>query len=117
MRVPFADILFFGDLRWWNRASKAAVGIFRPHRHLPQHAVRAQERDGGAILSLERQRPPGLATLPTRVVFRRTSYSSAINLAVHLGCARSWRSASTASAMGYQFIRSGTVGSLGLSQQ
>ena len=86
-RVPFADILLFGDLRWWigNRGRLGEFGGRIVTCRLSPCELKAP--GGQAVLSLERQRPPGLATLPTRVVFHRTSSSSAINLAAHLGCA------------------------------
>lgn len=82
--VPFADFLAFGDLRWWQE-HRLPLGHFQGRvvtwRNTPCQLKNADRE----ILTLERQLPPGLAILPTRVVFRRTSYSSAINLAVHLG--------------------------------
>jgi hypothetical protein len=83
-RVPFADILFFGDLRWWQEyrhSLEAFAGQLVTARFTPCEIKNADR----PILTLERQNPPGLATLPTRVVFRRTSYAATINLAVHLG--------------------------------
>lgn len=86
-RIPFADILFFGDLRWWlaiRSDLSSFAGRIVTCRHKP---CDLKGPNGQPVLSLERQRPPGLAKLPTRVVFHRTSAASAINLAAHLGCA------------------------------
>lgn len=83
-RVPLADYLAFGDLRWW-REHRLPLCDFKGRvvtwREKPEQLKDANRE----ILILEKQLPPGLATLPTRLVFRRTSYSAAINLAVHLG--------------------------------
>ena len=83
-RVPFADFLAFGDLRWFLE-HRGPLHQFQGRvvtwRNTPCEIKNANRE----ILTLERQLPPGLATLPTRVVFRRTSFSAAINLAVHLG--------------------------------
>lgn len=86
-RVPFADFLAFGDLRWWREHRLPLCGFHGrvvTWRQTPD-PLKGTNRP---ILILEKQLPPGLATLPTRVVFRRTSYSGAINLAVHLGAAK-----------------------------
>jgi hypothetical protein len=87
-RVPFADILFFGDLRWWLE-HRVALDRFAGRIVTCRPNVPCDLTSGGrSIFSLQRQNPPGLATIATRVMFRRTSYASAINLAVHLGVQR-----------------------------
>jgi len=83
--VPFADILFFGDLRWWKEHQGALVKF-------PGRIVTCRKEPGGInsrrqVFELERKAPPGLAMRPTEVAFRRTSYVPAINLLVHLGVA------------------------------
>ncbi|WP_409188437.1 hypothetical protein [Bradyrhizobium sp. RDM4] len=84
--LPFADILFFGDLRWWNDHKDRLDGF-------AGRIVTCRKNPGGLkglrreVFELERQNPPGLALHRSRVIFRRTSYAAAINLAVHLGCA------------------------------
>jgi hypothetical protein len=85
-RVPFADMLFFGDLRWWNKHRDRLIDF-------PGRIVTCRLAPGGLkgakrqVLELERQSPPGLATLPTRLTFKRTSYGATLNLLAHLGVA------------------------------
>jgi hypothetical protein len=81
-RVPFADLLFFGDARWWHhyrdevltsfsgRIATAARGIAHPR-----------------VLRL-RATSDGFSREPDTVALRRTSTTAAINLAVHLGVVR-----------------------------
>lgn len=81
-RAPFADLLFFGDARWWHhyrdevligfpgRIASSARGIGHPR-----------------VRRLRASNLPGLAAEPDTVAIRRTSAGAAINLAVHLGVA------------------------------
>lgn len=83
--VPFAQYLFFGDVRWFNHnwangglqqykgvmISCAGPGWTNPHIRL-----------------LLKEHPPGLQSDPTKVTMRRTSATGAINIAAHLGCKR-----------------------------
>ncbi|MBR1150095.1 hypothetical protein [Bradyrhizobium sp. JYMT SZCCT0428] len=85
--VPFADILLFGDLRWWID-NRGKLGEFGGRIVTCRRSPCELKSAGRPLLTLERQNPPGLAVVPTRVVFKRTSYVAAINLAVHLGCRR-----------------------------
>lgn len=98
--APFADIVFFGDGRWWRAESECSR---RLHRGLPEPAAQYGElllasgyvgrivtcaesvHDRAPILKLHKMRLPGLSTDPRSVVMRRTSMTAAINLAVHLG--------------------------------
>ena len=103
VRAPFADIVFFGDGRWWEAESTCAK---RLHRGLsppaPQYgdsllasgyAGRIVTCDSSArrfpdrLLRLRKLPPPGLSKDPTAVTMKRTSLTAAINLVVHLGVA------------------------------
>ncbi len=81
--VPFADYLIYHDEQWW-----------RKHRHLVS-AFR------GIIINVTKTRqkcerrlfarkasPPGLARDPQSLTMFRTTFTAAINLAVHLGASR-----------------------------
>ena len=83
--APFADILFFGDLSWWetHRRREALVAFAGRIVTVSLRAV------GRRLLRLRRQvPPPGLSCDPCCVVSERTSLQGAINLAVHLGVKR-----------------------------
>lgn len=77
--VPFADLLFFGDDRWWHLYGDTVAGFAGRIATVATTAVSPR------LLYLRRSRPPGLATSPDTVMIRRTSVSGAVNLAVHLG--------------------------------
>jgi hypothetical protein len=83
LRVPFADVLLFGDSRWW-----------RVHKDKPEFQAFAgrivtcsPHVDEARIWRLRRRNPPGLAAERDLVVLRRTVMTAGINLAVHLGAA------------------------------
>jgi hypothetical protein len=87
LRVPFADILFFGDERW-ELANRAAVKAF---------AGRVLSSSWGSVHAahiefLRRPRPsdtpPGLSADPGEAWLRHTSVRGAINVLCHLGVAR-----------------------------
>lgn len=83
-RVPWADILFFGDERW-ELNNRAAVKAFQGrvisasygnvHCDYIQFLWRPQPGDT----------PDGLSDDPSKVFLRHTSVRGAINLLVHLG--------------------------------
>jgi hypothetical protein len=80
-KVPFADVLFFGDERWWHWRSDHA----RKFAGLIVHA------GGIRDFRIKRMRPVvpgGLALERDCLAFRNTSLSAAINLAVHFGSKR-----------------------------
>jgi len=81
-RVPFADLLFFGDARWFEQYGKAAAAGFAGRL-----ATVASTVVHPRVLHLRRCIAPGIATSPDTVMIRRTSTTAAINLAVHLGVA------------------------------
>ena len=79
-RVPWADILIFGDNRW-----------FREHRDkiltLSCRLVTvAATANDPKIMRLGKHKPPGMSSDPTRLTMRRTTLSAALNLAALMGC-------------------------------
>jgi hypothetical protein len=86
-RVPFADILFFGDERWElenRQAVKAFRGRVLSSSHGSVHCA--------YIEFLRRPRPsdvpPGLSSDPSQAWMRHTSVRGAINVLCHLGVSR-----------------------------
>jgi hypothetical protein len=82
-RVPFADLLFFGDARWWGRYRDEVLQGFAG-----RIATSARGVGHPRVLRLRAHTPPGLASEPDTVAIRRTSTLAAMNLAVHLGVAQ-----------------------------
>lgn len=87
LSVPFADFLFFCDLRWWKLHEEAL-------QTFPGEIV-----TNGPVIPMQNTRRPlvlrrsvpddgALSLDPTRVVVGKTSTHGAINLAVLLGAAR-----------------------------
>ena len=78
--VPWADILFFGDWRWWaEKENQAAVAAFQgpvvtTSRMVPDRKVRV----------CRKTKPPGLAVERNSLMQRWTSLTAATNLAAHL---------------------------------
>lgn len=81
--MPFADLLFFGDARWFDRNRDQVVDNFAG-----RIATCAKGVANSRILYLRRSPPPGLAAEPDAVTLQWTSTTAAINLAVHLGVNR-----------------------------
>ncbi len=79
--APWADILFFGDGRWWTAYGEHCDREFKGRIATTQRAE-YHVRHQNLI-----QAPPdkGLATDRREVCLRRTSLMAAMNLAVHLG--------------------------------
>lgn len=82
-RVPFADILFFGDSRWYYD-HKPMLAKFAGRKV----AVSVSVTEKPYLLMRKIAPPPGLSDNRSTVVMRRTSLHGAINLAVHLGSKR-----------------------------
>ena len=81
--LPFAQVLFFNDARWWKKHS-AALASF-----LGRIATVSDAATGGQLLKLRRAPPEvGLALDPGTVCSLRTSLQGAMNLAFHLGVSR-----------------------------
>lgn len=85
LAVPFADILFFGDARWYNEHRRQqTINSFKGRVVTCSAAVR-----GPNILGLTRVNPPpGFCEEPTKVASQRTNLQGAMNLAAHLGINR-----------------------------
>ena len=83
--VPFADLLMFADVRWWNLHQKKIHQGFKG-----QLATTSQLARGGPELLRLRviKSGEGLATATNSAVYRRTVLQPAINVAVHRGAAR-----------------------------
>jgi hypothetical protein len=76
---PQADILYFGDRRWWLQ-HRDAVAAFEGRA-----VTVADEVQDPRILRMKKSPPPGLSQQSDTLMQRRTSATAAINLAVHLG--------------------------------
>ncbi|MBR0687343.1 hypothetical protein JQ594_15535 [Bradyrhizobium manausense] len=79
-RVPFAQVLFFGDDRWWQEYQADVLAGFAGRIVTCAHLV-AHPR----LEKLRRRMMPGLSADKGEVMVRRTSLTGALNLAVHMG--------------------------------
>jgi hypothetical protein len=80
---PAADVLFFGDARWWAWNAKQ---VRKDYKGL---IFTCSESEDPRINNLVKIRPPPhLSTDRGQVTMQRTSLTAAINLSVHFGCAR-----------------------------
>jgi hypothetical protein len=81
--VPFADVLFFGDSRWWQQNRRKAVGfgglVVTSSPAVEDPRVK-QLRHGSFHI--------GLSADPQELCVGRTSTQGAMNLAVHFGASR-----------------------------
>lgn len=85
LRVPFADVLIYDAGGPWWLAHKKDVGAFvgrivAPSRAAPKVCPRR--------LFVHKVRPPGLSTDPSSVAMQNTTFSGAINYAVHTAAKR-----------------------------
>lgn len=80
---PAADVLFFGDERWWRWNSDKVRTTFGGHIFTCSGIA------APGIHNLVKRAPPPFLT-PERgaVTMQRTSLTATINLAVHFGCTR-----------------------------
>lgn len=76
-RAPFADLLFFGDNRWWSH-NLAKLKCFTGNI-----ATTASINDERLRKLAKVRPPPGLSDKPHEAVMRRTSLQAAINIAAH----------------------------------
>jgi hypothetical protein len=84
--APFADILFFGDQRWWSKHRSKVISF---KGRIATASARAEKKDPKRLLLLKRRTPPpGLVVDSDCVVMERTSLQAAMNLLVHLGVKR-----------------------------
>jgi len=78
--VPWADILFFGDWRWWNEPdNQAAVASFPGSVVTTSRTVPVRK-----VHVCCKTKPPGLALQRNSLMQRWTSLTAATNLAAHL---------------------------------
>jgi hypothetical protein len=78
--VPWADILFFGDWRWWNEPeNRAAITNFAGRVVTTSRLVTDNK-----VLFCKKTNPPGLATARDSLMQKWTSLTAATNLAAHL---------------------------------
>ncbi len=79
--VPWADILYFGDWRWWNEPeNKAAVANFKGRVVTVSRMVSEAKN----VLVCRKTNPPGLAREHDSLMQKWTSLTAATNLAAHL---------------------------------
>lgn len=76
--VPWADVLFFGDWRWWDD-NRAAVDSFAGRVVTTSRLVPDRK-----VLVCRKANPPGLATERNSLAQKWTSLTAATNLAAHL---------------------------------
>lgn len=77
--APWADYLFFGDMRWYLQNKKIETEF--PGKILSVDQIPQPSR----ALRLRRVTTPGLCASPDSVMINRTSLTAAINILVHLG--------------------------------
>ena len=78
--VPWADILYFGDWRWWHEPeNQVAIANFRGCVITVSRLV-----EGDKIRICRIAKPPGLALAPDSLMQKSTSLTAATNLAAHL---------------------------------
>lgn len=81
--VPFADVLFFGDARWWNENRNSVIDGFKGNLvTAPGEEIKAHARLTILKNTLEWSDDPNAAFV------RRTSVTGAINWAFHHWAAR-----------------------------
>jgi len=79
-KVPWADILYFGDWRWWHEdENRAAVASFQGRVVTTSQMV----KDDKALIC-RKTNPPGLAFAHDSLMQKWTSLTAATNLAAHL---------------------------------
>ena len=76
--IPWADILYFGDWRWWHD-NQAAVANFHGRVVTVSRLPRDQK-----VLICRKTNPPGLAMANDSLMQKWTSLTAATNLAAHL---------------------------------
>jgi hypothetical protein len=80
-KLPWADILYFGDWRWWNEPdNRAAVASFRGRVVTTSRLVAEDKK----VLVCRAAKPPGLAREHDSLMQKFTSLTAATNLAAHL---------------------------------
>jgi len=78
--APWADVLFFGDWRWWNEPdNRAAVANFKG-----RVVTTTKLKTDPKVKICKKTYPPGLAIERDSLMQRWTSLTAATNLAAHL---------------------------------
>jgi hypothetical protein len=78
--VPWADMLYFGDWRWWNEPeNRSAVESFQGRVVTTSRLVTSSK-----VLVCKKTNPPGLALERDSLMQKWTSLTAATNLAAHL---------------------------------
>jgi len=77
--APWADILFFGDWRWWYEPENRAAATSFAGRVVTTSRVPDKR-----VLVCRKTKPPGLALDRNSLMQRWTSLTAATNLAAHL---------------------------------
>ena len=84
--APFADVVFFGDNRWYLEHFQRPAFLAITTRPGVRAVTVSKAAPGANLLKLKRiTPPPGLTDERNAVCQNRTSLQGAINLAVHLG--------------------------------
>jgi hypothetical protein len=78
--VPWADVLFFGDWRWWYEPENRAAATSFAGRVVTTSRM-VQDRK---VLVCRKTNPPGLALARNSLMQKWTSLTAATNLAAHL---------------------------------
>jgi hypothetical protein len=79
--VPWADILYFADWRWWNEPeNNAAVNAFAGRVVTTSRLTRGDPK----VRVCRKTNPPGLARERDALMQKWTSLTAATNLAAHL---------------------------------
>lgn len=80
---PAADVLFFGDARWWGWHAMQVRSIFKGI------IFTASEATDGRLQNLHKRLPPPVITESRgEVTMRHTSLTATLNLAFHFGVSR-----------------------------
>jgi hypothetical protein len=78
--VPWADILYFGDWRWWNEPDNRAAAASFAGRVVTTSRLVSDKK----VLVCRKANPPGLALEHNSLMQKWTSLTAATNLAAHL---------------------------------
>lgn len=80
--APFADVLIFGDARWWRHNERNVRKRFKGEIV----TIAAIKSDG--VKQCRKSNPPGLSADPCELMMRRTTATAAINFLAHKGVSR-----------------------------
>jgi hypothetical protein len=78
--LPWADILYFGDWRWWNEPDNRTVAASFAGRVVTTSRLVSDRK----VLVCRKTNPPGLAIEHNALMQKLTSLTAATNLAAHL---------------------------------